>query len=455
MITRRLAVAGLAAAFSGPAWRGQARAQPAGAATDPASDVGFGSTPTWTAQASQTVLKPGSAMPTAVWTFDGRPSSVLRVQHGRDVALKLRNETPLPLSFHLYGVRGPNAWDGGGGFVREPVAPGQTVEYRFRPPDAGTFLIRPNVIGRSAEPAERGLSALLIVDEAVPLEVDHDLPLLVDDWLLNDDGSLAGFEAPGQNVMGRLGNALTVNGRPVPQVLAFAPGSRLRLRLANACNARITRLRFEGLKPYVAAVDSQPTDTFEPLRANLPFPPGTRYDLLLDMPEELGARGRMIAVIGEDVPLLTLVAAGETRRARSPIRPLPPNPRLPAAIPLEKALRKDVVLQGDGQTPWTLNGASGRSGMPPLTSVKRGSSVVLALKNDTSLPQPLHLQGHAFRLLHAFDDGWEPYFLDTVQVPERKTVRIAFVADQPGRWLLASTVLERFDAGLWTWFEVT
>ena len=36
-----------------------------------------------------------------------------------------------------------------------------------------------------------------------------------------------------------------------------------------------------------------------------------------------------------------------------------------------------------------------------------------------------------------------------------KTARVAFRADNPGKWLLASTVLERFDTGLWTWFEVT
>ena len=66
----------------------------------------------------------------------------------------------------------------------------------------------------------------------------------------------------------------------------------------------------------------------------------------------------------------------------------------------------------------------------------------------------VHARG-VFRLLHALDDGWEPYFLDTVLVPEDRTVRIAFVADTPGRWLLASTILERFDAGLWTWIEVT
>ena len=29
------------------------------------------------------------------------------------------------------------------------------------------------------------------------------------------------------------------------------------------------------------------------------------------------------------------------------------------------------------------------------------------------------------------------------------------IADNPGRWLISSTVLERFDLGLWTWFEVT
>jgi hypothetical protein len=56
--------------------------------------------------------------------------------------------------------------------------------------------------------------------------------------------------------------------------------------------------------------------------------------------------------------------------------------------------------------------------------------------------------------LHPYDDGWDPYFLDTLLVPEYRTVRIAFVAANPGKWLIASTNLERFDAGLWTWFEV-
>ena len=49
------------------------------------------------------------------------------------------------------------------------------------------------------------------------------------------------------------------------------------------------RIRFDGLKAYVVAVDGQPTDTFEPLHATLPFAPGTRYDVIADIPADAGA----------------------------------------------------------------------------------------------------------------------------------------------------------------------
>jgi len=127
---------------------------------------------------------------------------------------------------------------------------------------------------------------------------------------------------------------------------------------------------------------------------------------------------------------------------------------LPVAIRLQAAARRDLVIRGDGRDPFTLNGAAG-STAKPLLSVKRGQPVVLALKNETPLVQPFHLHGHVFRLLHPYDDGWEPYFLDTVQVPENRTLRIAFNAENPGKWLIGSTVLERLDAGLWTWIDVT
>ncbi len=232
------------------------------------------------------------------------------------------------------------------------------------------------------------------------------------------------------------------------------------------------RLRFEGLRPYVIAVDGQPTDTFEPLRASLPFAPGTRYDLLIDVPNDATAIGTVTAQVGAGVPLVLISATNRplNRPALPPIGPMAPNDLLPPDIRLQDSVRAEMVVEGgaragaDGRMdlsgvdldrPWTVNGGVGDPQGKPLFTAPRGRPVVLALNNKTAWPQVFHVHGHAFRLLHPLDDGWEPYWLDTVQVPEGRTLRIAFRAGNPGRWLISSGVLERFDLGLWTWFEVT
>lgn len=474
--TRRVVMGALAVTLSGAGRSNAASAQqpgPAGAAG--AAGAAPDGWRTLRAVPARLRLRPEPAAEAEVWAFDGAvPGPVIRIRLGEEVRVRLLNDTPKPLSLHWQGVRGPNAMDGVGGLTQEAVAPGRSFDYRFTPPDAGTYLVRPLVVGGSSEPAGRGLAALLVVEEREPPKVDQEHALIVHDWRLEADGALAPFgAAPDAASSGRLGNLLTVNGKEAPQALEAAPGSRLRLRLANACNARVMRIRFEGLKTYVAAVDGQPTDTFEPLRSTLPFPPGTRYDLLIDVPEEAGAKGVIEAMLGPGIPLVTLAAAGEPaggkRPTLPPITPLPENRLLPPAIRLQSALRRDVVIDGgaprgsggtssaDGDPAriWSVNGTSGSPAAAPLFSVKRGSPVVLMVANKTRLIQPIHLHGHVFRLLHPRDDGWEPYWFDTLQVPENRTVQIAFVADNPGKWALSSTVLERFDTGLWTWFEVT
>ncbi|MBP1182262.1 multicopper oxidase family protein [Methylobacterium sp. PvR107] len=426
-------------------------------------------------------FRPDSAPETPVWCFDGKAlPPVVRVKLGQGVRLKVENRTDKPLSLHWHGVRNVNAMDGVGGVTQAPIAPGGDFLYAFTPPDAGSYLIRPLVVGGASEPSGRGLAGMLVVEEANPPVVDADVSVVLQDWRLQDDGTLMAF---GQTALaaahGRLGNLVTVNGKPVPGTFEARPGSRVRLRLGNACNARATRIKFEGVKVYVAAVDGQPTDTFEPLRATLPFPPGTRYDLMVDLPEEEGARCTIEALVGKGLTLASVTTKGaRITEKRPPIGPIGENKRLPAEIKLQNALRRDVVITGgafvpkskdgtkdaaapdpvytgDPQKIWSVNGASGVVGLQPIFSVKRGQVVVLALRNETGFPQALHLHGHCFRLLHPLDDGWEPYWLDTFQLLEGRTARIGFLADNPGRWLISATVLERFDTGLWTLFEVT
>lgn len=429
--------------------------------------------PTLTAAPIKARLRPTPPVDTEIWSFDGAtPGPVLRIKQGETLKLKLENRTTAPLGLHCYGLRGDAARDGVGGFSQPPVAPGETGEFRLTPPDSGTLLYRPLVLGSSSEPCGRGLSGLLIVEEKEPPAVDLDLPILVTDWLLGDDQSIQPFVLQGNAgaSAGRLGSWVTVNRRSPPAPIMARPGARVRLRLANACNARIMRLRFDGGKATVIAVDSQPTESFAPVRSQLPFAPGTRYDVILDLPVEAGASVNVTALIGSGLPLVRIVTAGEPQVPPAAAPALKLNPALPPGVRMQDATRPDIVIEGgatltddqkldfsalDLARPWRINGGVGSLDGKPLFSVKRDTPIVMAIDNRTAFVQPMHVHGHSFRLLHPLDDGWENYFLDTVQIPERRKLHIAFIADNPGRWLISSSVLERFDLGVWAWFEVT
>jgi FtsP/CotA-like multicopper oxidase with cupredoxin domain len=133
---------------------------------------------------------------------------------------------------------------------------------------------------------------------------------------------------------------------------------------------------------------------------------------------------------------------------------------LPRDLPLARAVRRDIVIdqikQNDGSVFWTMNGVrgSGTSQDKALLTIARGSTLVLGLINKTNDVQSLHLHGFCSRLLHAFDDGWDPYWRDTFLLAPQKTSHIAFVADNIGRWRLASGALDQAAQGLSGWIEV-
>ena len=148
--------------------------------------------------------------------------------------------------------------DGVAGLTQDPIAPGETFTYRFIPPDAGTYWYHPH--SRSWEQVARGLYGALIIDEHDPPDVDRDYVVAADDWRLGDDGAFD--EGSLGNLhdwshAGRLGNILTLNGKPYERFAARA-GERLRLRLINTANARVLTFAIPKLRPWVVAHDGQP-----------------------------------------------------------------------------------------------------------------------------------------------------------------------------------------------------
>jgi FtsP/CotA-like multicopper oxidase with cupredoxin domain len=100
-----------------------------------------------------------------------------------------------------------------------------------------------------------------------------------------------------------------------------------------------------------------------------------------------------------------------------------------------------------------MNGMSmtgdGQPDMPPLFTLKRGKSCVLALRNETAWWHPMHLHGHSFRVISR-NGKPNPIreWRDTVLIPARESAEIAFVADNPGDWMLHCHVTDHQETGM-------
>ena len=167
--------------------------------------------------------------------------------------------------------------DGVPGVTQDPVEPGDNFIYRLKLEDAGTFWYHPHF--NSSEQLERGLKGVFIVEEAEKLPWSQELIWLMDDWLLQKDGTIYPQFNTGRDLMhdGRWGNVPTINGKFRPEFLV-KPGERIRLRLINGANARIFSPQLEGLSADVIAVDGKPVTQIFPLDRFV-LSPGNRVDL--------------------------------------------------------------------------------------------------------------------------------------------------------------------------------
>ena len=398
------------------------------------------------------LVSPGA---TRALGYDGAcPGPSLHAKAGGTLAIAFHNALAEPTSLSFPGLRGPRASLCFGALGDAAIAAGANRSITLATPEPG-FQIYGALLGADpALQASRGLYGPLIVEEASPPEVDLDTAVLIADWRLDAEAQLADLgDATLGRGPGRIGALLSANGAPAPLALSGPPGGRVRLRLGNAASARVLILAIQGAKTLVIAVDGQPSAPFAPLKDLLPIGPGARFELMFDLPIEPAASVRF-SLKGDhaDEPLLVFSTAGAAAPQRAPIAALPDNPRLPAEIALERALRADIVVAGGDKSPLTLNGAAAPP--KPLFSAPRGAPVTLAFTNRTAALQTLRLTGHVARLLHALDDGWDPYWRDIFILPPGKTILAAFVADNPGLWPLESTASERRNAGLMGTFAV-
>ena len=403
------------------------------------------------------------SMKTDAFSFNSLfPGPLLRFSQGDQMDVKLVNGLKLPLTLHWHGMRGDNAMDGVAPLTQNAVLADQDFSYRRTLVEPGLFCYRPSVYGYTPELMGRGLKGLVIVDEPDPLPCDLDLAIVLDSLIIDLNHKISedfGYQSS-INSSGPPEAILTVNGKIAPLIQSAPPGGRVRLRLANLSNAQIMIVRFTGMKPFVIAIDSQPCTAFEPVRGSIPMAPGARFELMFDMPLDPTSKAT-VALFGPergDQDIIVLNCQGSPISQNKPIASLPLNKTLPAEIKLDNSKKVDLTLamnKDHGKRAWTINGkqTEGYSGAP-LFKVKAGAPVTLGFINQAPLPVAMHVHGHAVRLLHDKDDGWEPYWRNGVIVPPMKTKHVAFIANAPGKWALHDDILENEASGLATWFLV-
>lgn len=399
----------------------------------------------------------------ALYSYTDRgPAPELRVRQGEALSVLLRNGLDEPTTIHWHGIRLPNAADGVPFLTQPYVYRGDTFDYTFTPPDAGTYWYHPHC--NSLVQLSRGLGGLIIVEEARDPGYDADIALNLRDWRLGSDGQLTDLYVLRQTARaGTFGAVRTANWRRAP-TYEVPSGGLVRLRLAVTDVTRIYRPALEGAAALVVALDGNPLSGLRaPDRDSLA--PGQRMDLVIRMPDEEERAVALRDLSSQNaVALAVLRSLGPSRRRDlREVTALPPNP-VPRAdlasateIPLELTAAAEQVARsafcGDlGYTFWAINGKPWPGSSPdpsaPLAELKLGRSYILKLHNRTPHAHPIHLHGMSFRLLRSDRRQLPPVDTDTALVLPDERLDVALVADNPGDWLLHCHVIEHQETGM-------
>ncbi|UGV26463.1 copper oxidase [Rhodopseudomonas boonkerdii] len=396
------------------------------------------------AKSGPLIVRPGTS--SEAGTLHSAQKGPLRFNRGDEIDVQIVNQLPGPI---VLNCRGINAVSGIAPLLdRKPIGTGARDAFKLTMRSAGTSYVDMRLLGDGAPLPSQVRS--MVVQETDPLEVDRDEVLLIEDFRIAPDGKLLapGVDPKDAAVM-FLANRKAVHDIPVKT------NERLRLRLINGCQRSVIAIKFEDQDVRVMAIDGQPAEPFPARNNQVVLAPGTRIDVFLDTVKAAGTVTAILLHDGKDIRRIgQLVTLKDPPLRAAPLAAAPALPAndLPAQIDLKSATRADLAI-GTSDTGWLRPLDLGPSTAPAFKA-RSGRPVVLTLANKAAGPVILQMHGHHFRLLDRLDDGWKPFWLDTLALDPGQTQRIAFTARNPGRWLIESFVAEWAAPRLVRWYEV-
>jgi FtsP/CotA-like multicopper oxidase with cupredoxin domain len=409
---------------------------------------------------------------------NGKQGLTLSATHPFDVLLE--NKLPVPTSIHWHGLHPPNSQDGVPGLTQRAVLPNTSDRYYFPLKPTGTHWMHSHLGLQEAFL----LSAPLIVhgreDEAGN---EHEIVLFLGDFSFIPPAEIySTLRKPATGMMAMAAgksktmamkadvndvnyDAYLANDRTLadPDVIRVEEQRQIRLRIINGSSGTNFFVSLEGLQGELIATDGMPV---RPVKGSqFPVAIAQRIDIRLQIPAK-GAYPILALREGATEQTGVLLATAGAVIRKLPVQSAKPanllnlalERQLTAVQPLAtKAIDQsfDLRLQGNmARYEWTINGIVFDTANPgsqkAQVRVKEGQRIALRFVNDTGMSHPMHLHGHSFQVIAINGQPMNGALRDTILVPGKTSVTVAFDADNPGTWYVHCHVLWHLAAGMAT-----
>ena len=392
------------------------------------------------------------AKPVRLLTYNGLfPGPLIRAREGQTLRVRLTNCLAESTNLHFHGLHVAPTGNHDNVFVE--VQPGQAFAYELTVPAGygGTFWYHPHRHGQLAKQLWRGLAGPLLIDPIAPPEALSDVEEQV--VVIKDLSIADGRPEPHRTAdwaRGKSGRMVLVNGQVRPQLQTR--DSLVRLRLINACNARMVRLtRADRVPLQVIAHDGHLLEAPRSLDEVL-LTPAQRLDLLLalegDGPVELLHKPYNRGAQREPSRAEPLFSVRPRRAAEPPAW-------AGQLAPVERLDAQDVAVRRSFRMAMAFLAPDGREQLAPIEA-RLGDLELWEITNVDTQDHVFHLHTWPFQVWRRggealTDPGWR----DTINlVPgERVEILIPF-RDFAGKSVFHCHIAEHGDAGMMGIIEV-
>ncbi|KAI9650066.1 Laccase-1 [Ciborinia camelliae] len=447
--------------------------------------------------AQNTTLSPDGVARSTL-NFNGTiPGPQITADWGDDIIVHVTNKlTTNGTSVHWHGMRQLNnaQYDGVPGITQCPIAPGDTLTYKFHADTYGSSWYHSHLILQYGD----GLFGPLIINGPATANYDEDLgAIFLNDWNHSPVQSLwdkAKQGGPPTLTTGLMNGTNTYNGAGKKFETTFTAGLKYRIRLVNTAVEGHMQFSIDGHQFTVIANDFVPIVPYNATSILVSI--GQRYDIIVTANAAVGnywiragwqtscsqnanAAGitGILRYVGSSTtadPTTTTTVKTSTSCSDEPLASLVPW------VPLNAVASSiiPITLTTSGGD-WFFNGSSLllnwtdptlltilNSGniwptdynvIPIASSTANQGWAVLAISGPNGPSHPMHLHGHDFWTLAQGNGAYtsatalnlvNPPRRDVMTLPSGGHLVMAFQIDNPGSWLMHCHIAWHASEGL-------